>query len=257
MNKDLIRQIVNVLAVIITITINILANALPINGQNTGEISDRFPVFFVPSGYVFSIWGVIYIGLIAFAVYQALPSQRENPRLRKIGYWFALSCAANSVWIFLWHYNLFPLSVVVMLILLASLLVIYLRLNLAGTSITTLERWCVNIPFSVYLGWITVATVANVTDALYDLGWNGFGIAPETWAVIMLIIAAGLGVAMAVTRRDVAYLLVLVWAFAGIGVKQAAVPLVSVAAWIVTVLMIITIFYAVFARKGQASPMAA
>lgn len=257
MNKDLIRQIVNVLAVIAMITINILANALPINGQNTGEISDLFPVFFVPAGYVFSIWGLIYIGLLAFAFYQALPAQRENPRLRKIGYWFALSCLANSVWIFLWHYNLFPLSLLVMLVLLGSLLVIYLRLDIGRTRVSTVERWCVNIPFSVYLGWITVATVANVTDVLYDLGWNGFGIAPETWAVIMLIIAAGLGVAMAVTRRDVAYLLVLVWAFAGIGVKQAAVPLVATTAWIVTALMIFMIFYAVIARKGQASPVPA
>jgi hypothetical protein len=257
MNKDLIRQIVNVLAVIVTITINILANALPINGQNTGEISDRFQVFFVPAGYVFSIWGLIYIGLIAFAIFQALPAQRENPRLREIGYWFLLSCVANCVWIFLWHYNLFPLSLVMMLVLLASLLVIYLRLNVAGSRATALERWCVNIPFSIYLGWITVATVANATDVLYDVGWNGFGIAPETWAVIMLIIAAGLGVAMAITRRDVAYLLVLVWAFAGIGVKQAAVPLVSIAAWIVTVLMVVTIIYAVFAQKRPTPPLPA
>ena len=254
MNKDFIRQIINVLAVVVMITINILANALPINGQNTGEISDLFQVFFVPAGYVFAIWGLIYIGLAAFAIYQALPAQRENPRLRKIGYWFLLSCVANSVWIFMWHYNLFPLSLLVMLVLLASLLVIYLRLDVGRTRVSTLERWCVNIPFSVYLGWITVATVANVTDVLYDLGWNGFGIAPETWAVIMLIIAAGLGVAMAVTRRDVAYLLVLVWAFAGIGVKQAAVPLVATTAWIMTALMVGMIFYAFIARKGQVSP---
>ncbi|MBP1704171.1 MAG: hypothetical protein H6Q38_3278 [Chloroflexi bacterium] len=254
MNKDLIRQIVNVLAVIVMITINVLANALPINGQNTGEISDLFQVFFVPAGYVFSIWGLIYIGLLAFAVYQALPAQRENPRLRKIGYWFALSCVANSVWIFMWHYNLFPLSLLVMLVLLASLLVIYLRLDIGRTQVSTVERWCVNIPFSIYLGWITVATVANVTDVLYDVGWTGFGIAPEIWAVIMLIIAAALGVAMAVTRRDVAYLLVLTWAFAGIGVKQAASPLVATTAWIVTVLMIGMIFYSFFTRKGQVSP---
>jgi hypothetical protein len=240
--------------VVVMITINVLANALPINGQNTGEISDRFQVFFVPAGYVFAIWGLIYVGLLAFAVYQALPSQRENPRLRKIGYWFLLSCVANSVWIFMWHYNLFPLSLLVMLILLASLLVIYLRLDVGRTMVSTAERWCVNNVFSVYLGWITVATVANVTDVLYDLGWNAFGIAPETWAVIMLIIAAGLGVAMAVTRRDVAYLLVLVWSFAGIGVKQANTPLVATTAWIVTALMIFMIIYSFIARQGRVNP---
>lgn len=255
MNKDLIRQILNVVGVIITITINILANALPINGQNTGEISDRFQVFFVPAGYVFAIWGLIYIGLVAFAFYQVLPAQRENPRLRKIGYWFLLSCAANSIWIFMWHYNLFLLSVLVMLILLASLLVIYLRLDIGRTRVSTVERWCVDNVFSVYLGWITVATVANVTDVLFDLGWNGFGLAPEAWAVILLIIAAGLGVAMAVTRRDVAYLLVLAWSFAGIAVKQAGVPLVATTAWIMTALMIFMVFYTFVARKGQPSPV--
>ena len=103
MKKDIVRQVVNLLATVATITINGLANALPLNGQTTGEISDRFDVYFVPAGYVFSIWGLIYLALSAFAVYQALPAQRENPHLRRIGYLFALSCVANSAWIFLWH----------------------------------------------------------------------------------------------------------------------------------------------------------
>ncbi len=105
MSKDRVRQILVVLAVLAMITVNILANALPINGQNTGEISDRFDVFFVPAGYVFSIWGLIYLGLLAYAVYQALPAQAENPTLRSIGYLFVLSCLANIAWIFLWHCN--------------------------------------------------------------------------------------------------------------------------------------------------------
>src|SRR5512137_14350 len=107
MKKDIFRQSITTFAILAMITINILANALPLNGQNTGAISDRFKVFFVPSGYVFAIWGVIYAGLIAFAVYQALPAQRANPRLRSIGYLYALSCLANGVWIFMWHYNRF------------------------------------------------------------------------------------------------------------------------------------------------------
>ena len=143
--------------------------------------SHRFPVFFVPAGYVFSIWGLIYIGLIAFAVFQALPAQRTNPRLQRVGYWFALSCLANIVWILLWHYNLFPASLLVMLVLLADLIVICLRLDIGRAAVSAAEKWAVNIPFSTYLGWITVATVANATSVLYGLKWNGFGISPEIW----------------------------------------------------------------------------
>jgi len=233
MSRDTIRQVVNFLAVIGTIAMNGLANALPLNGQLTGEISDRFRVIFVPAGYVFSIWGLIYVGLLAFAVFQALPSQRQNAGLRRIGYLPSLSGVANVAWLFLWHYNLFGLTLVVMLLLLASLLAIYLRLGIGKTpGVGAGEHWAVRVPFSIYLGWITVATLANVTDVLSLTAWDGFGISPEVWAVILLGLGTLLALAMAATRRDAAYILVLTWAFAGIGVSQAGLPLVSTAAWI-------------------------
>src|SRR5512141_195706 len=159
MSRDTVRQTANILSVLLALLVNILASALPLNGQNTGEISDRFKVYFVPAGYVFAIWGVIYIGWIAFTVYQALPAQRENPRLRRLGYWFALSGLLNAAWLFCWHYNLFGLSVLVMFGLLGLLIVSYVRLNVGRHPSSTAEKWCVDIPFSVYLGWITVATV--------------------------------------------------------------------------------------------------
>lgn len=233
MNKDILRQLVVIVTFALTLTVNGLANALPINGMGTGEISDMFQVFFVPAGYVFAIWGLIYLALLGFTVYHSLPAQRENPRLRQVGYWFALGNLANAVWIFLWHYLLIPVSLLAMLTLLGSLLVIFLRLDIGRRSAPNLaEKWLVNFPFSLYLGWITVATIANVTDALYVLNWNGFGIAPEMWAVIMLAMATLVAALMAFTRGDVTYLAVLVWAFAGIGVKQAGTPLVATAAWI-------------------------
>ncbi len=222
MNRNTLRQAITVVGVVATITVNVLANALPLNGKNTGAISDQFPIYFVPAGYVFAIWGVIYLGLIAFAVYQALPAQAANPRLAAIGNAFALASVANIAWIFTWHYEVFPLTLVVMLILLASLITVYLRLGIGRFRVPAGERWAVHVPFSIYLGWITVATVANASQLLYFLGWTGGGIAPQMWAVIMLGVAMVLAVLMALTRRDVAYLLVLVWAFAGIGVKQAA-----------------------------------
>jgi benzodiazapine receptor len=237
MKRDTSRKLVNVLAVIATIVINGLANALPLNGQTTGEISDRFQVYFVPAGYVFSIWGLIYLGLIAFAVYQALPSQRDNPRLRRIGYLFALSCVANIAWLFLWHYEIFPLTLVAMLSLLLLLIAIYLRLDIGRAQVSTAEKWLVHVPFSIYLGWITVATIANVTSLLDYLNWNGWGVSPEAWTVIMLVAGVAIASAVSLTRGDVAYMLVIVWAFAGIAVKHAGTPVVATAASVTTALV--------------------
>jgi len=189
MNRDLVRQIVNVVTVLVTIIVNGLANALPINGITTAEISNSFPVLFVPAGYVFAIWGLIYLGMTGFAIYQALPSQRENPRLRRVGYWFALGNIANIIWIFLWHYQLFLLTLVAMLVLLLSLIVTYQRLEIGQRVVQGAQRWLVNVPMSIYLGWITVATIANTTIVLYDLNWNGFGMSAAIWAVLLLVVA--------------------------------------------------------------------
>jgi hypothetical protein len=232
MSKDKVRQFSNLLSVILALGVNVLATALPLNGQNTGEISDRFQVYFVPAGYVFSIWGIIYLGWIAFTVFQFQPSQKESLRLRRLGYLFALSNLANAAWLFCWHYNLFGLSVLVMLTLLGLLIASYLRLNVNRTPVSPLEYWSVDVLFSIYLGWITVATVANITDWLYFVGWDAFGITAQVWAVIMLAAASLLGLAMVITRRDIGYLSVLVWAFIGIAVRQTAVPMVVTSAWI-------------------------
>src|SRR5574339_901274 len=145
MSKDTVRQAVNLLSVLFALTVNILASALPLNGQNTGEISDRFQVYFVPAGYVFSIWGLIYIGWIAFTIFQFLPAQKESPRLRRLGYLFALSNLANGAWLFCWHYNLFGLSVLVMLTLLGLLIASYLRLDVNRVPVSRVESWSVDV----------------------------------------------------------------------------------------------------------------
>src|SRR5215212_2513826 len=243
MSKDTIRQYANLFSVILALTVNILASTLPLNGQNTGEISDRFQVYFVPAGYVFAIWGIIYLGWIAFTIFQLRTSQKENPRLRRLGYLFAISNLANAAWLFCWHYNQFGLSVLIMLTLLGLLIASYLRLDVNRTSVTRTEYWSVDVLFSVYLGWITVATVANVTDWLYLVKWNGFGISAQIWAVIMLAIASLLGLGMALTRRDIGYLSVLVWAFIGIAVKQTSAPTVVFSAWIAAAAMLVLIVY--------------
>ena len=243
--RDTIRQIVVVLGTLAVIVVNALANALPLNGQNTGEISDRFDVYFVPAGYVFSIWGLIYLALIAYSIYQALPGQRDNPRLRRTGYLYALSCAANIAWIFFWHWEYFALTLVAMVVLLLALIAIYLRLGTGRTRVPGAESWLVRVPFSIYLGWITVATVANVTSLLDYLGWNGWGISPVAWAVIMLVVAAIVAALVSITRGDVAYVAVILWAFAGIAVKHSATTAVAVTAWVTAALVALTLLIGV------------
>ena len=247
--KDTLRQIANLVTVIIALTVNILASVLPLNGQNTGDISDRFQVYFVPAGYVFAIWFFIFVGWVVFAIYQFRPSQKESPRLRRLGFLFAISNLFNAAWLFAWHYNLFGLSVIVMLILLGLLIASYLRLNVNRASAQGAEWWSVDLPFSVYLGWITVATVANITSWLYSVEWNGFGISAPIWAVIMIAVASVVGILMAIVRRDAAYLFVLVWSFIGIAVKQTPAPNVVTAAWISAGLMLVLAVYSLTRRQ--------
>jgi hypothetical protein len=231
MKKITSRQIITILATLLTITVNGLANALPLNGQGTGEISDRFDIYFVPAGYVFSIWGLIYLGLIAFTIYQALPAQRDNAVIKKISPAYWISNLANTAWVFLWHYEFFALTLPAMLILLASLLYIYVQLRGSRSSFKSAQKWFVNTPFSIYLGWISVATIANFSQVLFSLGWGGWGISPTTWAVVLLATATLLGLLMLWRESDRPYALVLVWAVIGIASSQADTPLVAYASW--------------------------
>ena len=225
--KDIYRQAAVIVSIVITLTVNTLANALPLNGLNTGQISDRFHVYFVPAGYVFSIWGLIYLGVIAYGIFQALPAQRDNPRLRATGWWIALGGLANSAWIFLWHYEQFPLSLLAMFTLLGTLIITYLRLGIGRRSVSKVETWAVRVPFSVYLGWITVATIANVTSVLDYINWDHWGLSPEIWMVIMLAVTFLITMAMILTRRDIAYTMVILWALVGIIIKFSHIPLVA------------------------------
>jgi benzodiazapine receptor len=244
-----LRQVLNIVVFILVVAVNGLANSLPINNQTTGEISDSYPVMFTPAGYVFSIWGVIYLGLLGFVIYQALPGQRDNPRLERVGYWFVWSCVFNSIWIFLWHYELMPWSVLVMAGILASLILVYLRLEIGRSQVPAGETLLARLPFSIYLGWISVATIANVSVLLYSLGWDRFGLLEQVITVILLAIGSLLGFLMARRHADVAYPLVLAWAFAGIVVNQAGFILVGIAAGVAAVGMLAAALFALLLRR--------
>lgn len=220
-NEPALLRAANVVAFVLVVVVNILANLLPLNGRTTASISDSYPTLIAPAGYVFSIWGVIYALLLVFTVFQALPSQRDKPFLRQVGYFFLLSSLANVSWLFLWHYGQIVLSVLPMFVLLVSLILIYLRVQIGKSDASTVEKLSVHVPFSVYLGWITVASIANVAAAAVSLDLNGLGLGEITWTVLVIIIALIITLGVIVTRRDIAYSLVLVWALVGIVVKQS------------------------------------
>ena len=231
MKNNAFLKILNILTFVIVIIVNTLASTLPLNGMDTGQISDMIPSLFTPAGYVFSIWGIIYLALLGFSIYQALPAQKDNPRLQRIGPWFLISNLFNGAWIFAWHYLQFGLSLLIMLGLLASLLMLYTR---AGIGVQKAADWkeklFLDIPFGIYLGWIAVATIANTSTVLLMSNWNGFGIAPEIWTIVVLLVGTALAVAMAFLRKEIAYPLVAVWAFIGIYNARPEVTPVAVTA---------------------------
>jgi len=219
-----VRAILVAISTLTMITINGLANSVPFNGKNTGEISDQFDVLFTPAGYVFSIWGLIYLALIAFSIYQAMAAGRADAELDAIAPIYIVGALANSAWMFLWHYEQFLLTWFVMLLLLATLIAIYLRLDIRRAPVTGAKRWLVHAPFSLYLGWITVATVANTSVILYRFGLSEVLFTPATWTTLVLVAAVAIATAMALMRADAIYGGVLVWAFVGIAVKHADKP---------------------------------
>lgn len=220
------------LATVVTLIVNGLANSLPINGKTTGDVTRDFDVYFMPAGYVFSIWSVIYAGLLAYTVYlwvAAVRGRIDSGAAQAIAPWYVVTAAANCCWLFAWHHMLFPLSMALMVVLLAALLVIY-RIQASRPPTSAAELWTVHVPFRVYLGWISVATIANATITLDDAGWSGFGISEPIWGVIMIVVATALGLTMLAVHADVAYALVLVWALVGIAVRLSDTTSVLAAA---------------------------
>jgi len=193
------------------ILMNYLANALPLNNKTTGELSDSFPNLFVPAGITFSIWGIIYLLLAVYCIVQFRDSNQEI--VSKIGWIFAISCVLNGLWIVAWHYGNLPLSLIIMLGILVSL--IYINI-----LIRDIPFGIIKASFGIYLGWICIATIANVTALLVTLDWNGIGISEESWTIIM-IAAGALIASLALYRLNNPFIgLAVVWAFIGIILKR-------------------------------------
>ncbi|MFD2672979.1 TspO/MBR family protein [Marinicrinis sediminis] len=229
----------NIVFFIGVLFINWAANALPLFGRTTGEVSAKYPVAITPASYAFSIWGLIYLLLAGYVLLQALPKWRDKPEILAIGPWFVISCSLNILWMLLWHSLQLTASVCVMIALLISLIVIYLKTRPAVQT-GTLIRLLVALPFSIYLGWISVATVLNVTIGLSESGWNGFGLSDTVWAILLLIVTAILAFVISRSYRDPFYGAVIVWALVAIGVKQLdPEPVIAYAAWLLALLVLV------------------
>jgi hypothetical protein len=232
MRQYFLRQLVTLTAIVGAFAVNVASNIFPLNGLTIGALSNTVfaKVLIIPANYAFAIWGLIYLGLFAFGFYQVLPGQRHNSNLRKIDYLLVIASLAQSFWVYLFLSRFFALSVVAMLLILLSLIGAYLGLGIGTNPVSRAERWCVHFPISIYLGWISVATIVNVASALFAQSWNGWGISPEIWTVAMLLIATAIAGLIAIQRQDIAYNSVTIWALVAIAIKHWDQPILKIVA---------------------------
>lgn len=259
--KSISIKIFVLVSFVVMIAMNALANIIPINNITTGDVSDAYPNLFAPAALTFAIWGVIYILLAVYTIYQLIafkPSVYSEKAhiFKSVGIAFSISSVANTIWILAWHYDNIPLSLGLMLIILGCL--VFINLILKNNRFTLAEKFLIKLPFSVYFGWITVATIANVTTLLVDLKWGRFGMSEVLLTIIILLVGVLIGSATILLNRDVAYGLVIIWAYVGILIKHISESgfnwtyfSVVVTVVICLALLIATEIYLVFFKKSR------
>ncbi|MHC5745704.1 MAG: tryptophan-rich sensory protein [Nostoc sp.] len=240
--QDLWRQLVTLAAIFGAFFINVVSNIFPLNGLSIGEISNTLfkNVLIIPANYAFAIWGLIYLGLFAFGVYQVLPNQRHEPDLRKTGYLLAIACVAQSIWVYLFLSRLFALSIIAMLLILLPLIAVYIKLEIGKSRVPRLKKWCIHFPISIYLGWISVATIVNVACALDFHRWNGWGISAVIWTLIMALIATAVAAVIVIQRRDIAYTGVTIWALVAIAFKHSDNSMLRNTVLVLAIILVLT-----------------
>lgn len=220
------RIIANVLAFAAVLLLNYLANALPLNGKNTGELSNNYPNLFTPAGLTFSIWGVIYlwlavlIGFQIAALFRPVLALRVAPIVDKMGVLFLLTCLFNVSWIFAWHFEQLTLSVFIMLGFLVSMLQLNEKIGIGHSKVNTLEKNISHWPLGIYQGWITVAVIANITAFLVGIGWRGGGLSETFWAILMIGAGTGIAIYLLFRQNNLGHGIAVSWAFLGIFLKR-------------------------------------
>ncbi len=252
--RDRLRQGANLVAVLVSFGANTWSNVAPVGGMTVGDIANAFftQVLVLPANYAFAIWGLIYVGLGAFAIYQFRTDQAANPRLRRLGYLLPLAALFQSVWVFTFEARQFWISCGLMMGILVCLMLIYHRLRSPQERPSRVEKWLVDRPFSLYLGWISVATVVNWAVTFYSVSWTGTPLTPVVWAVVMMAIAAGIAGFLTVRYGDVTYNLVTIWALVAIALRHGDTPVVPLTAGGLAV--VLGILAAVSPRLRQSTP---
>ncbi|MBE9227160.1 tryptophan-rich sensory protein [Phormidium sp. LEGE 05292] len=230
-NSGLGLSIATLIAIFATLIVNILSNFFPPSGRNIGEIANTIlqGVLIIPANYAFAIWGLIYLGLIAYSIYQFRPSQRSRSTIQQVNALVILASLAQILWVYLFTVQLFWPSVVAMLIILLPLIRIYLLLRSGRLQVSRERKWFAQIPFSIYLAWISVATIVNIASALYISGWDGWSINDTGWTAIMVIIGTIIAAIVAIQKGDIAFTLVFVWAYLAIALRHLTNPVI----WII------------------------
>ena len=258
-NIDKSVKVMVLISYIIMLATNALANILPLNGKLTADISNSYPNLFTPAGITFSIWGLIYTLLFFFVLYYLGFFNKQRSRVneevyKRIGYLFIFACFANTLWLFAWHYEKLLISIFIMLTLLVSLIVI--NYTIMQENLNNRENLCVQLPFTVYFGWIIVATIANITAYLSSITWLGFGLSESMWTIVILIVGMLIGVATMLTFKALAYGLVLIWAYVGIFIKHFSVlgyagayPMILVIVGLCIVVFIVVEAYLIYSEK--------
>lgn len=246
---------------IVMVFVNILANIIPFNGVKTGQVSDSYPNLFAPAGITFSIWGIIYLSLAAYLLYQfGLFNKKEGVLnkevIEKTGIFFTISSIANTVWIFVWHYRAISISLFMIFIILLCLIIINLIISKA--NLITREKLLIKLPFSIYFGWITVAVIANFTTFLVSINWNRFGLSDSFYTIIILFLGLVIACLTVLKSQDLAYGLTVEWAYIGILIKHTSqsghagrYPFIITVLIICIIILLITAVYAVVADKDK------
>ncbi|HSG48287.1 MAG TPA: TspO/MBR family protein [Longimicrobiales bacterium] len=228
------RQLVNVAVLAAVLWANALAGSGALSGESIGLIANRYPSTFLPANWVFGIWSLIYLWLVLFTAYQALPSQRQNQALARVGWGWAVNGALNIAWVALFSFSLFGPALGVMAMLLVNLVWLVERTGWPDGRLGWMDRIFVAWPFGLYLAWISVALIANTFQYLTYLRWSGLGISAEAWSALMMVVATGLSAFMVLARGNWLFPVVFAWAFLGIADRFADVPLISNTAYAMT-----------------------
>lgn len=255
--NEKMKQLLTLVATFVSV-LGSSIRSFSLGSSTTGEISRRFfsDVFIIPADYAFAIWAPIYLGFLAFAIFQALPPQRLNPRFMRVRLWLAASALLNAAWIVVFNNLLFGLSLLIIVGMLVTALVMHRLLEIGKTKVYGLER-ILRFPFSLYAGWLTAATILNTAGVLADSGWGALGISYPVWGVVMLLVATGVGLLTRFRWNDPVYGGVFVWAFAGVALREGQPLVVIVTAWALALVFVLSLFPGVRSALRSSPPATA